>query len=165
MLSRRNIGYRCLLALAFAFAASAVADDAGAGDAGGTKAELVHGMSVGLQNNVELRRMLAAKQIKEGDLDGAMVQYRHIHRIQVEKHGEGSQESAAAQRAAATHLQLLEKHERSTMEAYLQDPEGLVAGLTAEQKQIFGRNTRVKERQARAAAAKGDNARAALLYR
>jgi hypothetical protein len=157
-----------VLAFILVFAASAAphaADDAGAGDAGNAKAELVHAMSAGLQNNVELRKMLAAKQIKEGDLDGAMAQYRHIHRIQIEKHGEGSKESAAAQKAAATHLQLLEKHERSTMEAFLQDPEGLVAGLTAEQKEVFGRNTRVKERQARAAAAEGDNARAGRLYR
>merc|ERR1712166_714333 len=54
--------------------------------------EVVRGMGKGLQNSIELRRMLIAKQ----EPMEAMEQYRHIVRIRTEEFGIQSAEAAAA---------------------------------------------------------------------
>jgi hypothetical protein len=153
--------------LLFALASSAKADEASdlAEANVAAKAEIAHGMAEGVQNNIELRQMLAKKQVAEGNLDDAMEQHRHIIRIQTEKFGQQSEQAALAAADAAAHLEVLKKNERATMEAYLQDPVGLEASLTADQKVILHRNSRVRERKAQEAAAKGDNAKAGRIYR
>ena len=78
--------------------------------------EIVRGMGKGLQNNIELRRMLIGKyqELLGKDphdvsvlLEEAIEQYRHIVRIQMETFGADSPEAAAAVKEgadfAATH--------------------------------------------------------------
>ena len=62
------------------------------------KAKITAGMAEGLQNNIELRKMLIGKWMKEypSDLNQAMNQYRHIVRIQTETFGADSDEAAEA---------------------------------------------------------------------
>lgn len=56
--------------------------------------EIVRGMGKGLQNNIELRRMLIGKY--QDAPEEAIEQYRHIVRIQMETFGADSPEAAAA---------------------------------------------------------------------
>ena len=67
--------------------------------------EIVRGMGKGLQNNIELRRMLIGKY--QDAPEEAIEQYRHIVRIQMETFGADSPEAAAAVKEgadfAATH--------------------------------------------------------------
>ena len=66
---------------------------------GTAKAQIADGMAAGVQNNIELRKMLADKFIASGDYNSAIEQHRHIVRIQTEKFGTGSNEADAAMEA------------------------------------------------------------------
>lgn len=60
------------------------------------KNKIALGMAEGIQNNVELRLMLANKFVKTGDYASAIEQHEHIVRIQKAKHGENSAEASTA---------------------------------------------------------------------
>ena len=70
--------------------------------------KIASGMASGLQNNIELRRMLIGKHIDEAaDFVAAAEQYRQIMRIQMESFGAGSSEVSAALKEGAD---FAEKH-------------------------------------------------------
>ena len=60
------------------------------------KRNIARGMAEGIQNNVELRLMLANKFVKTGEYASAIEQHEHIVRIQKKTHGEDSAECGAA---------------------------------------------------------------------
>jgi hypothetical protein len=157
--------YLLLFVLATSDAVSSTSDEQRVKEANAkAKAEIVGGMSKATQDNTDLRKMLAGKFVAENNLDDAMNQYRHIVRIQTEKFGEGSAEVAVAVKEADEHHEVLKRNERATYEAFLQDPESLVAGLNEDQKKTLMKNSRVKERMAREMAEGGDRLEAGRLY-
>lgn len=92
-----------LLVLAVLALSSAVVASADADATEAARQKIVSGMAEGLQNNIELRRMLIGKHLDEdgGDPAAAAEQYRQIMRIQMQTFGEDSAEAAAALKEGA----------------------------------------------------------------
>jgi hypothetical protein len=58
--------------------------------------KIAHGMGVGVQNNIDLRRMLIKTQTEGRAYMEALEQFKQIVRIQTENFGEGSAEVMSA---------------------------------------------------------------------
>lgn len=147
--------FKVVFAFALLASASAGAGVPGAGD-GGASAEatekarlkIASGMAEGLQNNVELRKMLIGKQLVDKDFNGAMGQYRHIIRIQEANLAAGeatAEDVATAHQEAEDNLELLLEHEEQEYGQFLKDPEEMQKGLDEEHQKMLFNNLKIKE--------------------